>query len=446
MNKILSILALFFISIQIAGGYELNQNRTAGSDSTSLRVERIEISGNSKTRDTVILRHLTFKPNDPIDATLIEQNYRHLVNTRFFKKVQFYTRPGSQKGLVVVEIEVTERSWPTLHVEGGYSEFDGWYLSPLTVRYDNPLGNGYNFGLVSYVGDQVSGIGLQVQGDYLFNSKYRILAEFFGRGHNYRHTFPQETWEHKVAMSGIKLDIGAHSGPLKLLTIRLQHKRVVPEKKATILETGESTAEFPAIIARDTSAAVIGSVVLILSADTRNNSDYPTHGFWGSVSLEAANERREKRFRYRTFIADGRFYFRPTKRHALATRFKFGLTDDETPYYERFYLGGATSIRGFSVHSLTPVGWGTKLALMNLEYRIPLSTSGFPRHRWTGSLFVDIGGIWQNGEPVDYRDLFSAWGFGLRFRLPVLGLVRIDLGLPLTRKRGLVHLALGHTF
>lgn len=441
-------IGIIYFLIAAALGTEALCGTPAIPDTTAspLLVEQIEIAGAKKTRKGVILRHLTFGTQDPINAEIIEENYHRLQKTNYFSKINFFTRPGSQKGRVIVELQVQERRWPTLHMEGGYSEFDGWYISPLSVRYDNVFGHGYNWTLKSFIGDRVGGISLGFWGRHILQSNVWVLAEVSGCSHEYLHNFPETTRVHKVDMGALRLDFGGHAGWFKYTTLRLQTRAVTPEKKVTDLESGKTLYEFPAIIARDTSKARIGSISLILSSDTRNSTDYPTTGFWGSISWESAATKPRTRYNYRKVIADGRFYTNPAKKHVVAVRLKYGITDEKTPFYDRFYLGGAMSLRGFEERSLTPLGWGTKLALWNLEYRIPLSHGGFPKHRWTAVLFFDGGGCWQTGQSIDYDDIHSSWGFGIRVRVPVLGLIRADIGIPLTREEGFFHVSLGHMF
>ncbi len=412
----------------------------------SLRVERIHISGATKTRHDVVFRLLDFQAGDSINADIIADNIATLQGSNFFRRVNVFTRPGSEKGLVIAEIVVEERRFPTLHVEGGYSEFDGWYISPLSIRYDNPFGNGCQFGINSYLGDHLSGLSFDFLGNYLFRSSYWVKAELFATGHDYIHTFPAETWQHKVEMGGIRLHVGLRKGVLKNINFKFERRTVVPAHSALELETKETVYSFPQILARDTSAVVISDLSVVLFRDSRNNTDYPTRGFWGSISLTGAGERPDNRFQYNKLVADGRFYRRFYKRSVLAMRLKYAGCGYQTPFYDRFYLGGAMSVRGYEERRLTPVGWGTKLFLTNLEYRIPISRKRYPQHRWTVAFFLDAGGIWQSKQPVKAQDLYSSWGLGIRARVPILGLMRLDMAFPLNKDDASVHLSLGHTF
>ncbi|MBN2001142.1 BamA/TamA family outer membrane protein [candidate division KSB1 bacterium] len=414
--------------------------------SASLRVESIQITGATKTHHDVVFRLLDFQAGDSINAAIIANNIAHLQASNFFRQVNIFTRPGGEKGLVIAEIAVKERRYPTLHVEGGYSEFDGWYISPLSVRYDNPFGNGCRFGINSYLGDHLSGLSMSFLGNHLFRSGYCVEAEVYATGHDYIHTFPDRTWQHKVDMGGIRLNVGLTKGLLQNVNFKFERRLVTPAHSALLLETKQTVYDFPPQLSRDTSAVVISDFSVVLFRDSRDNTEYPTGGLWGSISLTSARQRPDDSFQYGKIIADCRFYHKIRKRSVLAVRFKYAGCGPETPFYDRFYLGGAMSVRGYGERRLTPVGWGTKSFLTNVEYRIPLSRNRFPRHRWTAALFFDAGGIWQPQQPVQAQDLYSSWGAGIRVRVPVLGLLRFDFAFPLNKDDAFFHLSLGHTF
>jgi outer membrane protein assembly factor BamA len=331
-------------------------------------------------------------------------------------------------------------------VEGGYSEFEGWFLSPLSVRYNNPFGRGYGLALKSYIGDRMGGVSLLFNAPYIFNSDYWLNFEAFGRGHDYIHYLDETQWVQKTDMGGARFDFGGHTGLFKYLNFALQSKNVTPHKELHDEKADIKIYDLPTAIAADTAKARLNSGFITLSGDTRNNTDYPTRGIWASISAENTTEKLQETFRYTKIIADGRMYQKIGRYDVLALRLKIGQTDAETPFYERFYLGGAMSVRGFPERTLTPIGWGTHLLLSNLEYRFPLSRSGFPKHRWTAAFFVDTGAIWQSPSEISASDFTGSWGFGIRVRVPVLGLVRLDLAKPLLDEKARLHLSLGHTF
>jgi outer membrane translocation and assembly module TamA len=129
----------------------------------------------------------------------------------------------------------------------------------------------------------------------------------------------------------------------------------------------------------------------------------------------------------------------------------------ELPASERFFAGGDTTVRGFSLDRLGtaktisqsgfPTGGNGEIVL-NLELRID-AAKGF-----TGVTFLDAGNIYPLASDVDVTDLRPAAGFGLHYRSPV-GPIRVELGFNLARRelipgvlerRTVLHISLGQAF
>ncbi|MCG8603432.1 hypothetical protein MJD09_00315, partial [bacterium] len=100
----------------------------------SFVIERVRIEGASKTSHDVIRRYLTIARGDTIVMArllwLLEQDGRRLSQTNFFKQVDYFTEPGSERGLLVVVFDIQERRWPYFQFEGGHNDLDGWFFVP----------------------------------------------------------------------------------------------------------------------------------------------------------------------------------------------------------------------------------------------------------------------------------------------------------------------------
>ena len=118
---------------------------------------------------------------------------------------------------------------------------------------------------------------------------------------------------------------------------------------------------------------------------------------WGKPFENACQQIPACQTDFAKITFDARLYQRLFGKQVVAFHIKGGYASSGAPFYERFYLGGANSLRGYADRRLTPEGWGTKLILTNSELRFPLS-DGFPNQKVTGVLFFDAGGIWQTGQ------------------------------------------------
>ena len=237
-----------------------------------------------------------------------------------------------------------------------------------------------------------------------------------------------------VDFGGLRVKIGGNDGLFKYFNLGFKRENYRPDSFVEFLDIDETR---------------ISALSLVLQADSRDNPIYPLKGFWGAMSLDFAHDLLGGDRTFVKLTLDSRFYQRVSKRNVFALHLKAGYTEDSAPFYERFFLGGANSLRGYRDRRLTPTGWGTKLLLANAEFRFPISQKDFPYHKVSGVLFLDAGGSWLPGQDPKFDDLFSAAGLGFRVKVPVLGITRFDFSFPLNKVDNedfQFHVSLGHTF
>ena len=99
-------------------------------EGTRAYIERINILGNTRTRDYVIRREMDINEGDPYNRALLDRAERRIKNLNFFKTVKITTEPGSAPDRVVVNIDVVEQSTGDFSVMGGYSTAQGWMVRP----------------------------------------------------------------------------------------------------------------------------------------------------------------------------------------------------------------------------------------------------------------------------------------------------------------------------
>ncbi len=430
-TKMKIMLMLFVVLLQIPPGFAGEMDSAANH--ANLVVESIEISGATKTRHTVILKHMSFAPGDSINADIIAADLQTLKLTKFFKQVDIFTRPGNERGHVIVEISVQERWFPSFHFEGGHTELDGWYISPLALRFDNLLGLGYHTGLKTYVSENCAGLNFFHANDRFLNPALQYYFEVSVVGRVCPHYVDNTLYSQLLAVTSTQLNL-TPAKAIPRLTVGIGVQKMYPEKHMTEFAGSETVKyELPAEIAAASITTTALRLNLTLSRDTRNHTLYPTQGFWGRLVLDRVTELDHAAYRYSKGLLDARIYRTVHGRSVAAARIKLATTEPAAPFHDRFYLGGVYSVRGYEEYTLTPVGWGTQLALFNMEYRFPLHQTNFPNHRWTAVFFLDSGAIRKSGNEDAVR-FYHSLGVGLCIRLPIIGLLRLDCGIPLTRK------------
>ena len=419
----------------------------------ALTVEDIELVGLQRTRPIVVTRYLTFHKDSPISPEIIEENYQRLVATNFFKEVIFSTRPGSARGRVIVVIEVRERVWPVLEFAGGFTELDGWYLSPIGIRAYNLFGSGQSLGLRMIIGDRVGGFNLRWQYPEIFASGINFQLDLDALGRDIIHYFDGREVLHRHGIGTLSLSFSGNSGFGRYLSAGYRGGSVEPESFAKFTDNDSAFVAFPSIIQKNLAKKNFASFWASLHADTRDNPVFPRRGFWGALSVESADPEFGGELQFTRWIFDARFFEGSPSTPVAALRLKAAKTSDSTPYYERFYLGGANSLRGFAERGLTPVGWGTELLLGSFEIRVPLSRRPAGAFRLGGTppvsaaFFIESGAIGTPEQPINRRSFHHAAGFGARVKIPLLGPLRLDFAYPLDEKKDFqFHLSLGQTF
>ncbi|MGH6681521.1 MAG: outer membrane protein assembly factor BamA, partial [Bradyrhizobium sp.] len=148
------------------------------NDGPHVYIERINVRGNTRTRDYVIRREFDIGEGDPYNRALVDRAERRLKNLNFFKTVKITTEPGSSSDRVIVDVDVVEKSTGTFSVSGGYSTADG-ALGQVSVSERNLLGTGiFAKASVTY-GQYARGYALSFVQPYLLGYRVALGLDAF---------------------------------------------------------------------------------------------------------------------------------------------------------------------------------------------------------------------------------------------------------------------------
>lgn len=195
------------------------------------------------------------------------------------------------------------------------------------------------------------------------------------------------------------------------------------------------------------------SCSLISERSTLDNLEYPYSGTWTQALIERGTEALGSSYDFVRMISEWRRY-KTIDDKTIVLRAKSGWVTEAAganfvPFFERFYVGGTNTVRGYSGRRLgvmdnqgLPVG-GDFIIVLNAELRFPLYK------KLKGAVFFDTGNNWEKPRSMSLRDFKSAAGVGLRY-LTSWTIVRLDAGLKLdpepSESAGNVHLTLGLPF
>jgi len=143
-------------------------------------IERINVRGNTRTRDYVIRREFDLSEGDAYNRALVDRAERRLKNLDFFKAVKILTEPGSSTDRVILVVDLEEKSTGDFSVSGGYSTTDG-ALAEVSISERNFLGRGlYAKAAVTY-GQYARGGSLSFVDPYLFDYRVALGLDLFYR-------------------------------------------------------------------------------------------------------------------------------------------------------------------------------------------------------------------------------------------------------------------------
>jgi outer membrane protein assembly factor BamA len=444
---------------------------TRADDGRILRLESIEITGNEHTSDDIVLRHMGLAPGDAVTAEGLESARRRLLATDYFTEVDLFTRPGSERGAVVLVVDVEERSFPTFETGFGYHDLYGWFLTLGGLRFDNLWGTESQLRVGVRLGWRLGGIDADWRQSLSDNGFYGLGARLYVYNTDQRFWAPvgdddgqsppatgeggDADWrefQQQIARAGgeASFDVGRRRAVRASFGLRVES--IDPD---STFKDRDSDFEFdyqdlpgPQ---RDTVADVTQTGLFVRAVhDTRNTPVYPSAGSFARFWLVSNNTWMGGSQTFAKTVLDVRSYFRLRGSAVLGARLSGGLASTNTPYYDRFYIGGIYSIRGFAELSLSAPGGddGYWLANLDLRWRLAGGTPKMPRV--TGLVFVDAGQGYRRDVPFDYEDINVGAGYGLRIRLPWVGTLGLDVGIPLTEPRTgnpfWFHGALGFSF
>jgi len=418
-----------------------------------LRIESVTLSGNSRTDAPVALAIAGIAAGDLADPDAILAATERLRRAGLFRQVEVRTRPGDRPGQVRVVFEVEENR-PHLRFGLGYEDYSGWYLIPIQLNLDNLSGRGEAFDLSTRLGYRLAGLvlsyrrPLQPSPDFW---EFRLRSESKDR----IYFFDQTEIKHQVGQGGVDLRWGRSLGQPLALESWLTLETATVDSTAEVYQTNRAREreqgdplgydELPAAIRPDLAAEHQTRLGLALVVDADRGAGLRRRGFWGRAGGEGvlANAGNFARLE-----GDCRLYTPMGHGALLAARARAGVVSRDAPFFERFYLGGLYTVRGYPSQALSPPEGNLRFATLSAELRA--SWIGPPENpRLAGLLFADAGVGWSSGAP-SLDDCAAGAGYGIRLRLPWIGHFGMDVARPLSaspvREAFHLNLSLGWTF
>jgi outer membrane protein insertion porin family len=383
------------------------------------RIGKIEISGNTKTRDKVIRREVRLDEGDVFNSKLLKRSYERINNLNFFENVDIIPKPRPEEKLVDLEVKVKERPTGYLSVGGGYSSVDK-LIGMVEITQGNLFGRGQLLKLRGEIGGRTTYYELTFKDPWFMDKPIFFSSTLY--------KLQQEYIEFDKKSAGFGLSFGKYLSEYVRGDISYNYENAtiynVSENAATIIKEQEGTFS---------TSSLTPSIV----RDSRDNYIDPTRGSRNSVYLTYAGLGGKNK--YIKSELDSAWFF-PIKKTTFMLRGRFGyaagIWGKDLPLYERFYVGGIYTIRGLDWGDAgpkdektgDPIGGTTEL-IFNAEYIFPLLTE----MKLKGVVFFDLGNAYESFD--NFGKFRYTTGAGIRWISP-MGPIRIEWGYNLNRKAG----------
>lgn len=417
-------------------------------------IEAVEIAGNTRTSAAIATRVAGLEPGTTTSIQEILSSAERLRESQIFSKVKIHTRPGNAPGRVIVVFDV-EETRPHFRLGMGYEDFSGWYLIPIQLNLDNLIGHGERFRISTRLGYRVAGLVAEYRHPIGRERTTFWEATLRAEGQDRIYYHDRTEFRHGIERSGLDLRLQHSLHPALSLETWGSIERVRADSSARVYRTSESEdrdqgdeipfEELPAGIARDLDRGHFPRIGLALNLNARSGGNLLGRGFAGRASGEwIATD--EDPFALADFEVRA---YRPLPANLqIAARLSYAVASRGAPFYERSYLGGLYTVRGYPSQSLSPPDGDLSMAVLSLELRGPIIGSA-ENPRLAGLLFVDGGAGWSSGGIAE-ENTAAGVGYGLRWRLPWVGRLGLDVAHPLSAapvEEGFhVNLSLGWSF
>lgn len=377
--------------------------------------EKILISGNTKTRDKVIRRQLKVYEQELYSGRLLKRSTQNLLRLDYFEDVKVTPLPGSAEDKMVLKIDVAEKPTGTFSFGGGYSSVENFFvMGKITQR--NLFGKGQILSLDAYLGGETQRYALSFTEPWLFDIPLSAGFDLYNWDKEYN-----------------DYDKDSYGGSIRFGYPVYDYTRAYASysyENADITNIDEDAAKS---IKELEGTNVKSSIDLSLKYDSRDRRFNPSRGSQHSASVEYAGGPLGGDIAFTKYVGETGWYFPLFWGTVFYAHGKVGYVDENSdgllPDYEKFYLGGLYSLRGYDWQDVSAkddegddIG-GNKMVQFNFEFIFPL----LKKAGLMGLVFYDTGDVYAIDEDIDFGSLRQTAGYGFRWNSPV-GAIRLEYG------------------
>jgi outer membrane protein insertion porin family len=392
-------------------------------------VNRVNIVGNTRTKDKVIRREVLVAPGDVFNSVRADTTKKRLENLGYFSKVETYPEDTDVPGRKDLTILVQEKRTGSFSFGAGFSTVDQLVgFAELTqgnfdlFNWPTFTGGGQKFRVRVQYGTQRKDFLLNVTEPYFLDRRLSLSGQLFFTEADYLST------EYNQRNYGFTIDLRKPLGAFTYVSLGYQLQDIdiynVSSSASSFIKSQEGSF---------TESKIISSVVF----DRRDNALLTRTGQRIILSPFIAGGFLGGNTQIYGWDLEGSQYFRLKWDTILLINGEIATVNtwgngSEVPIFERFYLGGANNLRGFPYREVgpqdvtgEPIG-GQSMARATIEWTFPIIKEA------RGAIFYDTGFVNSDAWSFGFEHIASDIGVGIRLNLPI-GPLRLDYGYPLQR-------------
>lgn len=394
-------------------------------------IKSITITGNTKTQDYVILREIEIKENTIVNEKTLQLTARKIYNLNHFENVIPEVTLSEDKNNYNVNFKIVEKdSQGSLSLGGGYGGHSGFSLFS-NISWDNLKGTGQQL----FLNTNLAFGNKNNTGQNTYQIKYHNPWAW-----DKRKSFTFRTW---LTNGDLNLGPFGDSGSISYRKEKRSGYDIKIGWPITYNFYTLYTLKYEMVNIQESQKQYeILSGTYTLNYDKRDVRINPRKGYLLTAKFEQSLKLSPSMLNYNRIEMVGKYYIPTFKKQVIAFKLETGIlnspniSDSNIYSSEYYYIGGPNTVRGYD--QMTPFANGNKKILFTTEYRFIFT------QKFQLIFFVDIGSA--SLDNIFNRDDYKhGKGFGIRFNIPPLGPIRLDLGFNEENESEL-HFSIGQTF
>ena len=391
-----------------------------------VRFERINIYGNSVTRDKVIRRELDVIEGEYFSGLGLSRSTERLHRLGFFEDIEIQTKKGAEEDLMVLDIKVKERPTGSFSLGAGYSGYEG-ATGIFNVSQSNLFGRGQKLSASVRISSKSSQYNIRFLEPWFLDKRLSAGLDLY----RWDYEFVDYTRASTGGALTFRFPIGFDEytrGLVKYIYDDSTIKDIAP------------TAAFP--VQEMVGDNLTSSLTLGVDRDSKDRLWNASRGSENKLSFEYAGGPLGGDVYFNRYELTSAWYFSAFWDTTFMVQGRWGYVEQRSggklPDFQKYRIGGINTVRGYDWYDITardpatgePIG-GEKMMIYNVEYRFPL----LKEQGVVGVVFFDAGNVFGKDDGFSFKDIAKSTGAGVRWYSP-LGPIRIEYGYILNRRPG----------